>query len=54
MNSHSFEHKHIVRACAFSVHQPPQIDPADPPQQGDNVEQETQEWLTRDEHLGDT
>ncbi|KAK9112045.1 hypothetical protein Scep_019564 [Stephania cephalantha] len=31
--------------------QPPQIDPADPPQQGDNVERETQEWLTRDEHL---
>ncbi|KAK9126173.1 hypothetical protein Scep_015019 [Stephania cephalantha] len=35
-------------------HQPPQIDPADPPQQGDNVERETQEWLTRDEQLGDT
>ncbi|KAK9140528.1 hypothetical protein Scep_010209 [Stephania cephalantha] len=34
--------------------QPPQIDPADPPQQGDNVERETQEWPTRDEHLGDT
>ncbi|KAK9140142.1 hypothetical protein Scep_009823 [Stephania cephalantha] len=34
--------------------QAPQIDPADPPQQGDNVEQETQEWLTRDEQLGDT
>ncbi|KAK9157672.1 hypothetical protein Scep_004246 [Stephania cephalantha] len=34
--------------------QPPQIDPADPPQQGDNVERETQEWLTRDEQLGDT
>ncbi|KAK9157426.1 hypothetical protein Scep_004000 [Stephania cephalantha] len=33
---------------------PPQIDPADPPQQGDNVERETQEWLTRDEQLGDT
>ncbi|KAK9157916.1 hypothetical protein Scep_004490 [Stephania cephalantha] len=32
-------------------HQPPQIDPADPPQQGDNVERETQEWLTRDEQL---
>ncbi|KAK9167469.1 hypothetical protein Scep_002660 [Stephania cephalantha] len=31
--------------------QPPQIDPADPPQQGDNVELETQEWLTRDEQL---
>ncbi|KAK9135663.1 hypothetical protein Syun_014993 [Stephania yunnanensis] len=35
-------------------HQPPQIDPAGPPQQGDNVERETQEWLTRDEQLGDT
>ncbi|KAK9083106.1 hypothetical protein Scep_029577 [Stephania cephalantha] len=34
--------------------QQPQIDPADPPQQGDNVERETQEWLTRDEQLGDT
>ncbi|KAK9128268.1 hypothetical protein Syun_017065 [Stephania yunnanensis] len=34
--------------------QPSQIDPADPPQQGDNVERETQEWLTRDEQLGDT
>ncbi|KAK9100292.1 hypothetical protein Scep_023722 [Stephania cephalantha] len=34
--------------------QSPQIDPADPPQQGDNVERETQEWLTRDEQLGDT
>ncbi|KAK9125589.1 hypothetical protein Scep_014435 [Stephania cephalantha] len=34
--------------------QPPQIDPVDPPQQGDNVERETQEWLTRDEQLGDT
>ncbi|KAK9150862.1 hypothetical protein Syun_009171 [Stephania yunnanensis] len=31
--------------------QPPQIDPVDPPQQGDNVERETQECLTRDEHL---
>ncbi|KAK9114525.1 hypothetical protein Syun_021322 [Stephania yunnanensis] len=31
--------------------QPPQIDPANPPQQGDNVERGTQEWLTRDEHL---
>ncbi|KAK9140113.1 hypothetical protein Scep_009794 [Stephania cephalantha] len=31
--------------------QPPQIDPADPPQQGDNVERETQEWLPRDEQL---
>ncbi|KAK9104941.1 hypothetical protein Scep_021785 [Stephania cephalantha] len=30
---------------------PPQIDPVDPPQQGDNVERETQEWLTRDEQL---
>ncbi|KAK9089433.1 hypothetical protein Scep_028515 [Stephania cephalantha] len=30
----------------------PQIDPADPPQQGDNFERETQEWLTRDEQLG--
>ncbi|KAK9083254.1 hypothetical protein Scep_029725 [Stephania cephalantha] len=34
--------------------QPPQIDPVDPPQQGDNVERETQDWLTRDEQLGDT
>ncbi|KAK9152037.1 hypothetical protein Syun_010346 [Stephania yunnanensis] len=32
----------------------PRIDPVDPPQQGDNVERETQEWLTRDEQLGDT
>ncbi|KAK9118426.1 hypothetical protein Scep_016519 [Stephania cephalantha] len=32
----------------------PQIDPVDPPQQGDNVERETQAWLTRDEQLGDT
>ncbi|KAK9107244.1 hypothetical protein Syun_023255 [Stephania yunnanensis] len=30
---------------------PPQIDPPDPPQQGDHVERETQEWLTRDEQL---
>ncbi|KAK9134995.1 hypothetical protein Syun_014325 [Stephania yunnanensis] len=29
----------------------PQIDPVDPPQQGDNVERETQAWLTRDEQL---
>ncbi|KAK9093475.1 hypothetical protein Syun_028386 [Stephania yunnanensis] len=34
--------------------QPPQIDPADPPQQQDNVEREMQDWLTRDEQLGDT
>ncbi|KAK9088951.1 hypothetical protein Scep_028033 [Stephania cephalantha] len=34
--------------------QPPQIDPVDPPQQGDNVERETQDWLTRDGQLGDT
>ncbi|KAK9089320.1 hypothetical protein Scep_028402 [Stephania cephalantha] len=34
--------------------QPPQIDPADPPQQQDNVEREIQDWLTRDEQLGDT
>ncbi|KAK9111439.1 hypothetical protein Scep_018958 [Stephania cephalantha] len=31
--------------------QPPQIVPTDPPQQGDNVERETQKWPTRDEHL---
>ncbi|KAK9083332.1 hypothetical protein Scep_029803 [Stephania cephalantha] len=31
--------------------QPPQIDPADPQQQQDNVEREMQDWLTRDEHL---
>ncbi|KAK9128161.1 hypothetical protein Syun_016958 [Stephania yunnanensis] len=35
-------------------HQPPQIDPADPPQQQDNVDRDTQDWLTRDEQLGDT
>ncbi|KAK9087498.1 hypothetical protein Syun_029892 [Stephania yunnanensis] len=29
----------------------PQIDPVDPPQQGDNVERETHAWLTRDEQL---
>ncbi|KAK9089229.1 hypothetical protein Scep_028311 [Stephania cephalantha] len=34
--------------------QPPQVDPADPPQQQDNVEREMQDWLTRDEQLGDT
>ncbi|KAK9087518.1 hypothetical protein Syun_029912 [Stephania yunnanensis] len=34
--------------------QPQQIDPADPPQQQDNVEQEMQDCLTRDEQLGDT
>ncbi|KAK9087620.1 hypothetical protein Syun_030014 [Stephania yunnanensis] len=34
--------------------QPPQIDPADPPQQQDNVEREMQDWLTRDEQLVDT
>ncbi|KAK9100682.1 hypothetical protein Scep_024112 [Stephania cephalantha] len=34
--------------------QPPQIDPADPPQQQDNVDRDTQDWLTRDEQLGDT
>ncbi|KAK9148408.1 hypothetical protein Scep_007165 [Stephania cephalantha] len=34
--------------------QPPQIDPADPPQQQGNVEREMQDWLTRDEQLGDT
>ncbi|KAK9118868.1 hypothetical protein Scep_016961 [Stephania cephalantha] len=33
--------------------QPPQIDPADPHQQQDNVEREMQDWLTRDEQLGD-
>ncbi|KAK9107994.1 hypothetical protein Syun_024005 [Stephania yunnanensis] len=32
--------------------QPPQIDPVDPPQQGDNGEREKQEWLTRKEQLG--
>ncbi|KAK9121205.1 hypothetical protein Syun_018822 [Stephania yunnanensis] len=32
--------------------QPPQIDPADPPQQQDNVERKMQDWLTRDEQLG--
>ncbi|KAK9132859.1 hypothetical protein Scep_012387 [Stephania cephalantha] len=34
--------------------QPPQVDPADPQQQHDNVEREMQDWLTRDEQLGDT
>ncbi|KAK9100691.1 hypothetical protein Scep_024121 [Stephania cephalantha] len=34
--------------------EPPQVDPADPPQQQDNVEREMQDWLTRDEQLGDT
>ncbi|KAK9121095.1 hypothetical protein Syun_018712 [Stephania yunnanensis] len=34
--------------------QPPQIDSADPPQQGDNVEREAQKWRNYDEHLGDT
>ncbi|KAK9134530.1 hypothetical protein Syun_013860 [Stephania yunnanensis] len=34
--------------------QPPQIDPADPPQLQGNVEQEMQDWLTRDEQLCDT
>ncbi|KAK9169341.1 hypothetical protein Syun_001481 [Stephania yunnanensis] len=34
--------------------QPPQIDPADLPQQQDNVHREMQAWLTRDEQLGDT
>ncbi|KAK9087521.1 hypothetical protein Syun_029915 [Stephania yunnanensis] len=33
---------------------PPQIDLADPPQQLDNVDREMQDWLTRDEQLGDT
>ncbi|KAK9104666.1 hypothetical protein Scep_021510 [Stephania cephalantha] len=32
---------------------PPQIDLADPPQQHDNVDREMQDWLTRDEQLGD-
>ncbi|KAK9086988.1 hypothetical protein Syun_029382 [Stephania yunnanensis] len=32
--------------------QPLQIDPADPPQQQDNVEREMQDWLTRYEQLG--
>ncbi|KAK9104890.1 hypothetical protein Scep_021734 [Stephania cephalantha] len=31
--------------------QSPQIDPADPPQQQDNVEREMQDWLTRYEQL---
>ncbi|KAK9118596.1 hypothetical protein Scep_016689 [Stephania cephalantha] len=34
--------------------QPPQVDPADPPQQQDNVDREMQDWLTIDEQLGDT
>ncbi|KAK9158424.1 hypothetical protein Scep_004998 [Stephania cephalantha] len=34
--------------------QPPQVDPVDPPQQQDNVEREMQDWVTRDEQLGDT
>ncbi|KAK9140077.1 hypothetical protein Scep_009758 [Stephania cephalantha] len=34
--------------------QPVQIDLADAPQQHDNVEREMQDWLTRDEQLGDT
>ncbi|KAK9163486.1 hypothetical protein Syun_004388 [Stephania yunnanensis] len=34
--------------------QPPQVDLVDPPQQQDNVEREMQDWLTRDEQLGDT
>ncbi|KAK9098503.1 hypothetical protein Syun_025548 [Stephania yunnanensis] len=34
--------------------QPPQVDPTDPPQQQDNVDRDTQEWLMRDEQLGDT
>ncbi|KAK9089373.1 hypothetical protein Scep_028455 [Stephania cephalantha] len=33
--------------------QPPQIDPTDPPHQQDNVDREMQDWLTRDEQLGD-
>ncbi|KAK9101369.1 hypothetical protein Scep_024799 [Stephania cephalantha] len=33
---------------------PPQTYPADPPQQQDNVDREMQDWLTRDEQLGDT
>ncbi|KAK9142398.1 hypothetical protein Syun_011798 [Stephania yunnanensis] len=33
--------------------QPPQVDPADPPRQQDNVDRDMQEWLTRDEQLGD-
>ncbi|KAK9166818.1 hypothetical protein Scep_002009 [Stephania cephalantha] len=31
-----------------------QTDPADPPQQHDNVDREMQDWLTGDEKLGDT
>ncbi|KAK9157759.1 hypothetical protein Scep_004333 [Stephania cephalantha] len=46
-NHHHHHHHHDQRM-------PPKIDPVDPPQQGDNVERETQEWLTRDEQLGDT
>ncbi|KAK9133387.1 hypothetical protein Scep_012915 [Stephania cephalantha] len=34
--------------------QKPQTDPADPPHQHDNVDREMQDWLTRDEQLGDT
>ncbi|KAK9166658.1 hypothetical protein Scep_001849 [Stephania cephalantha] len=34
--------------------QQPQTDPADPPEQRDNVDREMQDWLTRDEQLGDT
>ncbi|KAK9140864.1 hypothetical protein Scep_010545 [Stephania cephalantha] len=34
--------------------QQPQTDPASPPQQQDNVDREMQDWLTRDEQLGDT
>ncbi|KAK9118504.1 hypothetical protein Scep_016597 [Stephania cephalantha] len=33
-------------------HQQPQTDPADPPQQHNNVDKEIQDWLTRDEQLG--
>ncbi|KAK9132296.1 hypothetical protein Scep_011824 [Stephania cephalantha] len=31
-----------------------QTDPADPPQQQDNVDREMQDWLTRDEQFRDT
>ncbi|KAK9089271.1 hypothetical protein Scep_028353 [Stephania cephalantha] len=35
-------------------HQQAQIDPADPPQQQDNVDREIQDWVMGDDQLGDT
>ncbi|KAK9163838.1 hypothetical protein Syun_004740 [Stephania yunnanensis] len=35
-------------------HQQAQTDPADPPQQQDNVDRDMQDWLTKDKQLGDT